>query len=68
VVFGLGGSSAPKGTRPFTAAEVRRLRAQALGTQSLIAARAAVVDKMISTCAVPESMKFFYDGQKQTAR
>ena len=68
VVFGLGGSSAPKGTRPFTAAEVGRLRAQALGTQSLIAARAAVVGKLISSCAVPESMKFFYDGQQQTAR
>ena len=68
VVFGLGGSSAPKGTRPFTAAEVSRLRAQALGTQSLIAARAHVVDKLIADCAVPQSMKFFYDGQSQTAR
>lgn len=68
IVFGLGGASAPKGTKPFTAAEVKRLRAQALGTQSLIAARATVVDKMISTCAVPQSMKFFYDGQPQAAR
>jgi hypothetical protein len=68
VVFGLGGNSVPKGTRPFTAPEVRRLRADALGTQSLIAARAAVVDKMVTTCAVPKSMKFFYDGQTQTAR
>jgi hypothetical protein len=68
VVFGLGGNSAPKRTRPFTAPEVRRLRAEALGTQSLIAARAAVVDKMVSACAVPPSMKFFYDGQPQTAR
>jgi hypothetical protein len=63
VVFGLGGNSAPRGTKPFTAAEVKRLRAQALGTQSLIAARAAVVDKLVSTCAAPESMKFFYDGE-----
>jgi len=68
VVFGLGGNSAPKGTRPFTAPEVRRLRAKALGTQSLIAARAAVVDKMVSTCAVPQSMKLFYDGQTQIGR
>ena len=65
VVFGLGGASAPKGTKPFTAAEVKRLRTQALGTQSLIAARATVVDKMISACAVPQSMKFFYDEQQQ---
>jgi len=68
VVFGLGGKSAPGGTRPFTAVEVRRLRADALGSQSLIAARAHVVDKLISDCAVPQSMKFFYDGQTQTGR
>ena len=68
VVFGLGGNSAPKGTKPFTAAEVKRLRTQALGTQSLIAARATVVDKMITTCAVPQSMKFFYDGEPQASR
>lgn len=65
VVFGLGGNSAPKGARPFTAAEVKRLRAEALGTQSLIAARAKVVGKLISDCAAPQSMKFFYDGQPQ---
>ncbi len=32
VVFGLGGASAPKGAKPFTAVEVKRLRADALGT------------------------------------
>ena len=63
VVFGLGGNSAPKGATPFTATEVERLRAKALGTQSLIAARAQVVDKLISDCAAPQSMKFFYDGE-----
>ena len=63
VVFGLGGASAPKGAKPFTAAEVKRLRTQALGTQSLIAARSQVVGKMISDCAVPQSMQFFYDGE-----
>ncbi|HEX4176854.1 MAG TPA: hypothetical protein VHY57_00380, partial [Rhizomicrobium sp.] len=68
VVFGLGGASTPKGTEPFTAAEVKRLRAQALGTQSLIAARATVVDKLISACAAPQSMKFFYDGGQRSAR
>ena len=68
VVFGLGGNSAPKGTKPFTAAEVGRLRAEALGTQSLIVARAHVVDRLISDCAVPQSMKFFYDGQPRGAR
>lgn len=64
VVFGLGGNSAPKDAKPFTAAEVKRLRNEALATQSLVAARARVVDKMISTCAVPQSMKFFYDSER----
>lgn len=68
VVFGLGGNSAPAGTRPFSAAEVARLRTRALATQSLIAARAEVVGKMMGRCRVPKSMNFFYDGQEQAAR
>jgi hypothetical protein len=68
VVFGLGGNSAPKDTKPFTATEVARLRSRALGTQSLIAARAEVVGHMLASCAVPKSMNFFYDGQEQAGR
>ena len=68
VVFGLGGNSAPKGTRPFSAAEVGRLRTKALATHSLIAVRADVVAKLGSGCAVPDSINFFYDGQQQAAR
>jgi len=68
VVFGLGGASAPKGAKPFTAVEVGRLRGRAMSTQSLIAARAEVVDKMVGSCAVPQSMKFFYNEQDQAAR
>ena len=68
VVFGLGGNSAPKDAKPFTAAEVARLRTRALATQSLIAARGEVVDKMVRQCAVPQNMKFFYDGQADVAR
>jgi hypothetical protein len=68
VVFGLGGASAPKGTKPYTAAEVAKLRTQALATESLIAIRAEVVGKMMGRCAVPKSMNDFYDGQEQTAR
>jgi hypothetical protein len=68
VVFGLGGNSAPKGAKPFGAAEVARLRTRALATQSLIAARAEVVGKMLGSCAVPKSMNYFYDGQEQAAR
>jgi len=67
VVFGLGGNSAPKGARPYTAQEVARLRTQALATQSLIAARNEVVGKMMGSCKVPKSMNYFYDGQEQPA-
>ena len=67
VVFGLGGNSAPKTAKPFSAAEVAKLRSRALGTQSLIAARSDVVGKMIGRCAVPKSMNFFYDGQTEAA-
>jgi hypothetical protein len=68
VVFGLGGRSAPKGAKPFTAAEVAKLRARALATQSLIEVRAEIVGKMVGTCAAPQSMKFYSDGQDQAAR
>jgi hypothetical protein len=66
VVFGLGGSSAPRDAKPFTAAEVARLRRDALATQSLIAARAKIVAALSSSnCAIPDSMNFFYDGQQR---
>jgi hypothetical protein len=68
VVFGLGGASAPKGTKPFTAAEVAKLRTRALATDSLIAIRAELVGKMVGRCGVPKSMNDFYDGQEQAAR
>ena len=67
VVFGLGGNSAPKDAKPFAAAEVAKLRTRALATQSLIAARAEVVNGMVGRCAVPQSMKLFYNEQAQTA-
>jgi hypothetical protein len=65
VVFGLGGASAPKGAKPFSAAEVAKLRARALATQSLIAERAQIVGNLVQHCQAPQSMKFFYDGQPQ---
>jgi hypothetical protein len=66
VVFGLGGNSAPKGAKPFRAAEVAKLRGQALATQSLIAERQQVVDKLVEHCQAPQSMKFFYDQKTQS--
>ena len=68
VVFGLGGASAPKGTKPFTAAEVAKLRTRALATESLIDARAEIVKGMVDRCSVPQSINYFYDGQEQPAR
>ena len=66
VVFGLGGASAPRTAKPFTAAEVARLRRDALATQSLIVARMKIVAGLsTSDCAVPDSMKFFYDQQQR---
>lgn len=66
VVFGLGGNSAPRTAKPFTAAEVARLRRDALATQSLIVARMKIVAGLsTSDCAVPDSMKFFYDQQQR---
>ena len=65
VVFGLGGASAPRTAKPFTAPEVARLRRDALATQSLIVARTKIVAGLsTSDCAVPDSMKFFYDPQQ----
>jgi hypothetical protein len=44
---------------------VARLRQNPLATQSLIAARERVVGALLtSDCAVPESMKFYFDGQQ----
>ena len=69
VVFGLGGNSAPRTAKPFTAAEVARLRRDALATQSLIVARMKIVAGLsTSDCAVPDSMKFFYDQQRADAK
>jgi hypothetical protein len=62
IVFGLGGQSAPKNARPFTAAEVARLRRDPLATTSLVAVRERVVGGLAASgCTVPESIKLFYD-------
>jgi len=62
IVFGLGGKSAPKNARPFTATEVARLRRDPLATTSLVAARERVVGGLAASgCTVPESIKLFYD-------
>ena len=68
VVFGLGGASTPAGVKPFAGDEVARERQQAMSTESLIAARAAIVNKLIRRCGAPSSLRLFYPGQKTAAR
>lgn len=64
VVFGLGGASAPSGSKPFTADEIARERAQALSTTMLKAERARQVDSAIRQCGAPASLRLLYPGQK----
>jgi len=68
VVFGLGGASAPKGAKPFSAAEVAALRQQALTTQSLVETRARIVGDLVRSCGVPATMKKFSDGYSDTVQ
>ena len=68
VVFGLGGASTPPGSKPFAEDEVTRERQHAMSSESLIAARASIVAKLIRKCGAPTSMRLFYPGQKVAAR
>ncbi|MBB2202462.1 cystathionine beta-lyase [Gluconacetobacter tumulisoli] len=51
VVFDLGGSSTPKGTRPYTAKEVHALRGHPLQTTDLPGLRAGVWGRAVAACA-----------------
>ena len=58
VVFTLGRDGIPDGARPYTGAEVARLRPLALKTgTSLAAVRAELVEKLIRRCGAPESLR-----------
>jgi hypothetical protein len=57
VIFGLGGTSAPPGTKPFTAAEVTQERQFALSSVSLKAERARHVESAIRKCHAPGSLR-----------
>jgi len=63
VVFGIGGESTPKDAKPFTAAEVARLRKLAMTTISLIEERDRVVTDLPKTCNAPASLHQYYPGQ-----
>ena len=64
VVFALGGDSAPKGAKPFTAGEVAALRKNAMTTISLVAERARVVANLPASCHAPASLDKYYPSQK----
>jgi hypothetical protein len=68
VVFGLGEHSAPGNARPFTGAEVARLRRSPLDGPSLVDTRAAIVRKLVKRCAAPASLSLFYPGQQPPRR
>ena len=64
VVFAIGGDSVPKDAKPFTAAEVGRLRKDAMTTISLIAERAKVVADLPESCHAPASLEKYYPSQQ----
>ncbi len=57
VIFDLGGTSAPPGSKPFTAAEVAHERQFALSSVSLKAERARHVESAIRKCRAPASLR-----------
>ena len=63
VIFGLGGTSTPPGTRPFSAEEVAYERKFALSSASLKAERARHVETAIRKCHAPVSLRAFYPPQ-----
>lgn len=63
VVFTLGGSSAPRDARRYTASEVSRLRRQPLTEVSLVRLRRRLVKTLIGRChAPPELLRYSEEG------
>lgn len=64
MVFSLGGTSTPKGAKPFTGAEVARERQNPFTSVSLVKTRATMVDTLVKRCGAPASLKLMYPGQQ----
>jgi len=64
MTFVIGGASVPKGTLPFTAAEVARERPHVLASASLKKERARHVEQAIRRCGAPASLRLLYPGEK----
>jgi mono/diheme cytochrome c family protein len=62
MVFTLGEGSAPKGAKPYNAAEVGRLRKQPLTEVPLFQYRGEIVERLIATYQAPESLRFYGQG------
>lgn len=59
VVFNLGAEGVPANTRPYTAAEVAKLRREPLTEVSLVSYRGQLVDDLITHHAAPVSLKVY---------
>jgi cytochrome c553 len=60
VVFDLGGASAPKGAKPYTAVEMARARREALSIPDLESYRSQVVKVLVARCGAPEALATDY--------
>jgi len=70
VAFDLGGTSAPKGAKRYTAAEVAVSRREPLSTTDLESYRTQVVKTLIARCGAPEALASDYApklGPKESA-
>jgi hypothetical protein len=65
VIFVLGGTSAPAGTKPFTAEEVARERQFPLTSGSLTGERLRLAKEAIRKCGAPASLRLQYLGSPQ---
>ncbi|GEN98529.1 hypothetical protein NSE01_03620 [Novosphingobium sediminis] len=65
VVFVLGGTSVPAGTKPFTGPEVAYERQFALTSISLKAERLRLANESIKKCRAPASLRLQYPGSTQ---
>lgn len=58
-VFDVGGASAPKGAKPYTAAEVGRLRKDPLTVVDLTAQRRRIVEDVIARCPAAVGLRVY---------
>jgi len=62
MVFTLGGASAPKDAKPYTAAEVGKLRKQPLTEVPLFQYRSEIVERLIADYQAPEGLRLYGQG------